>query len=649
MKAFPKLFQPVAIGAMQLKNRVVMPAMGTNFASASGEVTDRLIDYYVERAKGGTGLIITEVTSVAVGGGNVHNQLCIYGDARLPGLRRLAQAVHACSAKIALQLFHSGRRAGDVPIPAGPSPIPYLGGPPVCELTIEEIEGLVEAFAAGAKRAREVGVDAIELHCTHGYLISQFLSPLTNKRTDRYGGTLENRMRFGLETMAEIKKVAVSDFPVICRITGEEGIKGGITLEEAKAFAKGLAQRGADAIHVSAGGVVSTTEELKLQAWRNIPVLGEPAGKFVYLAEAIKGVVNVPVIAVGKISTPALAEQIIAAGKADLVAVGRGLIADPYWVKKAEEGRPEDIRVCLACSECNDSLIAKGGPVDCSINPMVGRETAFRITPAERKKRVVVVGGGPAGMEVARVAAERGHSVALYEKNAKLGGALLAACVSTGKDAIREYTEGQERRLRENGVKIVLQHELTAEELVALRPDAVILASGAAPALPAIPGINKRIVSNGVDVLLDKGAPGHRPIVVGGGMVGCETAEHLAQKGKRVKLVTRRGEDGLAVGMSTRARQWFLSSVWSNLTVEVIPYCQFTEVVDEGLMVTDKQGDRRLIEGDMVVFCTGMASRNELAQALRGKVAQLYIVGDCLEPRKIMEAVREGYEAGLKV
>ncbi|MBI2908408.1 MAG: FAD-dependent oxidoreductase [Chloroflexi bacterium] len=647
MTAFPKLFEPVSIGGLKLKNRVVMPAMATNLASPSGEVTDQLVGYHAERAKGGVGLIITEITAVAAGGASVRNQLSAYDDSFLQGMERLATAVHAATGKIAMQLFHAGRRAVDAAVPAGPSPIAALGGPPVRELTLTEIEALVEAFGSAARRARAAGFDAVELHCTHGYLIAQFFSSLTNKRTDRYGGSLENRMRFGFEALAAARREAGTDFPVICRITGEDNIAGGSSLEEARAFARGLQQGGADAIHVSGGGIPSTLEELRSQTWGNGPVLGEPPGALLRLAQGVKQAVTIPVIAVGRINGPALAEQIIAEGKADLVAVGRCHIADPHWVKKAAAGRPEDIRVCLACAECNDSVIAKRGPLRCAVNPVVGRDQTT--DAATDSKRVVVIGGGPAGMEAALAAVERGHIVTLYEKGARLGGALLAASVSTGKDSLREFAAWQERQLRAKGVELVLTHDITAEEIAGLHPDAVILAAGATPALPPIPGVDKEIVTNGVDVLLGKRAPGEWPIVVGGGMVGCETAAYLAHRGKRVRLVTRRGEDGLAIGMSVRARQWFLSSVWRNLGVEVLPHCQFAEVVDEGLIVINREGALRLIEGDMVVFCTGMASRNGLAQALQRKVAQFEVVGDCREPRNIMEAVREGYEAGMKI
>ncbi|MBI2906822.1 MAG: FAD-dependent oxidoreductase [Chloroflexi bacterium] len=649
MKAFPTLFSPIAVGKMQLKNRVVMPAMGTNFARSSGEVTDTLINYYVERAKGGTGLITTEVTSVAEGGGNVHAQLSVSDDRYIPGLRRLARAVQACGARIALQLHHAGRRAGG-PAPVAPSPIAYVGWPTPRALTMAEIEGLVLALGAAARRAREAGFDAVELHGTHGYLIAQFLSPLTNRRTDRYGGALANRMRFGLEAMTAIKRAAGDDFPVICRITGDEGLPGGSTIEDAKVFAQELVKAGADALHVSAGGgVASTPQDLLILSRRNVPVMGDPPGVFVPLAEAIRRVVSVPVIAVGRINTPALAEEILAEGKADLVAVGRGVIADAQWAQKAAEGRPEDITICLACSECNHALITKGGAVDCAVNPTVGREASYRITPAKHRRRVVVVGGGPAGMEAARVAALRGHVVTLYEKSAELGGMLRAAAISLGKEALGDYADGLSLQARKAGAEIILRHEFTKVDMITINPEALVLATGAKPTLPAIPGIDEEIVSSGVDVLLGKIPLGEEPIVVGGGMVGCETAAFLAERGKKVKLVTRRGEEGLAIDMTTRARQWFFSTVWGGLGVKVITFSQFTEVVNGGLVVTDQQGIRKLIEGDMVVFCVGMTPVDGLKKHLALGASESYIIGDCAEPRRIMQAVREGFEAGLKL
>ncbi|MEM3726324.1 MAG: NADH:flavin oxidoreductase, partial [Candidatus Bathyarchaeia archaeon] len=396
-----KLFEPFQIGTMKLKNRIVMPPMGTNFSNEDGTVTQRLTNYHVERAKGGVGLIIVEGAYVEPRGKGSIKQLGVDHDNKIPGLRDLVTAVKANGAKVALQLFHGGRQShssiiGTQPVSASEVPCRLTGETPRA-LTTSEIEELVEVFAEAARRVKEAGFDAVEIHGAHGYLINQFLSPLTNKRTDKYGGDVKKRARFLLEILERIREKVGESYPVLCRINGDDYIEGGIKLEEAKIIAKMLEDGGVDALHIS-GGIYDSP----------IPVttapMALPHGVMVHLAAGIKKVVNVPVIAVGRLDDPKLAEEILQQGKADLVSMGRALLADPYLPKKIADGALDEINPCIACDECIGRLFFNED-IACTVNAALGREEEYRIEKAKVRKRVLVVGGGPAGMEAARVSA----------------------------------------------------------------------------------------------------------------------------------------------------------------------------------------------------------------------------------------------------
>jgi len=638
---FEKLFEPGRIGKLKLRNRIVMPPMATNFAAVDGSVTSRLINYYVERAKGETGLIIVEATAIDPKTGLVFNQIYLNHHRFLPDLARLVEAIHLWGAKCAIQLHHPGRQSNPLLTEdlVAPSPIVCkLIGKEPRELKAEEIEKLAEAYAQAALMAKMAGFDAVEIHGAHGYLICQFLSPYTNKRTDEWGRDFEGRMRFALEVVRRTKEKTGPDFPLIFRISADEFVDGGLTLKETVEIAKRLEQAGIDAIHVSAGNYDS-------MLMRTIPPMYLPPGGLIHLAEGIKRAVSIPVIAVGAL-TPEMAEDVLEKGKADFIAFGRGLIADPDLPKKLAEGKPEEIRRCMRCNEGCLGTILFFKPITCSLNALVGKEEEWRIERAEKIKKILIVGGGVAGMEVARVAALRGHEVTLYEKSDKLGGHLIEASTPQFKEDIRNPLEYLSKQVRKLGVKIELGKEVTVQMVEEAKPDVVIVATGSSPLIPKVPGIEKPIVVTATDVLLGKAKVGKKVVVAGGGLVGCEAALFLAGEGKEITIVELLPEIAIEVEMISRA---VLFEKLTERSVKWLTNMKIEEITDEGIIALDKEQKKRTIEADTVVLALGLKSNNELYKALEGKVPELYAIGDCVKPRKIIDAIREGFFIGREI
>ncbi len=644
------LFDPITIGPMRLKNRLVMPPMVTQYGDSSGFVTQRQIDYYIERANNHVGLIIVEGTCPTPGGRVAVNQLNIHDDAYIPGLRHLAEAIKKAGSGCVLQIQHAGRRTHAADNnglqPVAPSAIPQRNGEMPRALTIEDIQGIIENFAQAARRAKEAGFDGVEGHFAHGYLIAEFLSPMTNKRTDKYGGDLESRTRFAVEIIQRMREKVGESYPILVRICGDEYIKGGLNLKDTRKVAMMLEKAGISAIDVSAGYTASHEEGYlnSLIPYSSAPMsMGH--GSYLHLAEGIKKVVKVPVIAVGRLDDPALAEKAIAQGKADMVAIGRALIADAAFVSKVHEKKYDDIRKCIACNHCvSDLMIEKN--LRCTVNPEVGSEDPYRIKPAPKTKRVLVIGGGPGGMEAARVAALRGHKVTLFESKPYLGGNMVPAAAASFKREIGNFTEYLSGQIHKLGVEISLSTEGNEEKVFTLKPDVVIIATGSSPLMPAIPGIELSNVISAVDVLEGKAKTGSKVVVAGAGAVGCETAAVLVEAGKEVTVVEMRNTDfsdtdGLAPDMNPLLRRWLLFELWPSLPIEVIGKSAFCEITREGLIVEKREGKRRLIAADTIVMAAGMKPNNNLKGKLHGKVAELYEVGDCVEPRKIIDAVQE--------
>lgn len=652
---YPRLWEPGRIGALELPNRVVMAAMFMGYADPDGSFSERHVDYLAARAEGGAGLVVTESVLADTAIQKVHPEapvtLCDR-DGVIPRLQRLARAVHRHGAKISLQVSPGqGRQSHFVTPktpPKAPSPVPAFADPRVTceELSPEEIRRLVEACGDGALRAVIAGFDMVEIHAHTGYLVDQFMSSLWNRRSDAWGGDLEGRLRFPVEIVRAIRQRVGPRVPIGFRLTAEHRIEGGRTLDEALDVARRLEDAGVDALTVDAGCY-------EAEHWMNPPVYhGEAC--LVSLAEAVREVVDIPVVAVGNLTRPEVAEAVLERGQADFVALGRSFLADPDWARKAREGRSDEIRPCIMCNEyCLGRF-----PAECMVNASLGREREHALTPAETPKRVVVVGGGPGGMEAARVAALRGHRVTLHERRDMLGGQLLPAADASFKDSLGDLRDNLALQLERAGVEVVLGSELGVEHVREIGPDAVVVATGAEPLEPPIPGIRHE---KNLTVLRlhgrDDAGVGERVVVAGGGLNGCDAAVDLALAGKRVTLVERNGEIGRDLNHISRGG---LLHRLAAQGVEIVTGHEVTAFDDEGVRVRATGGTEpgdgpvdgeteRALPADTVVLALGAVARNDLVRPLKGEVPELYAVGDCLKPRKIGEAIHEGFRVGLRL
>jgi 2,4-dienoyl-CoA reductase-like NADH-dependent reductase (Old Yellow Enzyme family)/thioredoxin reductase len=637
-----KLFESVRIGQVELRNRLVMPPMNTNYATGDGSVTQRGIEYYRERARGGVGLVIVEGAFVHPLGRGLNNQISLASEDKISGLNKLASAIHGEGAKAAIQLFHGGRQStslvlGAQPVSASDVPCMLTRETPR-PLSLEEIEETVEAFGEATRRAKDAGFDFVEIHAAHGYLINQFLSPLTNLRKDKFGGDLAARTRFLLEIIQRIKKKVGGDFPIICRINGDDYFQGGLTLADAKGIAQTIQKAGIRAIHVSGGIYDSANGESTAPMWL-------PRGFMVPLAQGIKSVTNIPVIAVGRINNIRLAEEIIEKGQADLISVGRALIADPEFPKKAKENRAEEIRPCIACNEGCINMLFLLKPVTCVLNAAVGREEEFRIKPAQKPKKVLVVGGGVGGMEFARIAALRGHRVSLYERNREFGGQVLLGSVPSYKYELRNIVPYFKHELERLGVDIHLGEEVTESKINDIAPNVVCLATGSELAVPDIPGIKRGNVVLATDVLAGKARVGENVAVLGGGEIGLETGYQLAEQGKKVTIIeqTKRVGTEMIPGFNSHVRHEF-----SRFGGKLITLARVIEISKEGA-VYEREGSRLLERADTVVVALGTVSNASLLKNLRAKIPETYVVGDAARRGKIMDAVHGAAEIARRV
>jgi 2,4-dienoyl-CoA reductase-like NADH-dependent reductase (Old Yellow Enzyme family)/thioredoxin reductase len=635
-----KLFEPFQIKNVNLRNRIVMPPMGSRLALPDGAVSETLINYYEERARGGVGLIIVEYSYIDDKASKaIPGQLGVYDEKLIPLLNELAERIKAYGARVGLQINHAGRATSKAIIgrkPLSPSALTVPRGDEMTEeLTIEEIEEIIEAYGEAARRTKAAGFDLVEIHGAHGYLICQFLSPLTNKRTDKYGS---ERAVFALEVLKRVREKVGEDFPIGFRISADEYIDGGITLELSKNYAKRLAEGGADYIHVS-GGTIVTVDKF-------ISPMYYPPGGLVYLAEEIKKDVKLPIITVGSIVDPLFAEKILLDGKADLVSMGRALIADPELPKKAVEGRLEDIRPCIRCNEGCYSRLREFKTQRCTVNPLVGREKRLEVTPANSPKNILVVGGGPAGMEAASIAALRGHKVTLFEKEKELGGQLRIASALPIKADIKKLLDFLSKQIKKLDIKVELDREIHSETIGKIRPDAVIVATGATPFFPDIPGINKSFVHTASDILMGKGEPGKNAIVAGGGMVGCETAIFLSERTKNVTIIEMLPEIGIDIEPNSRM---VILKILRERGVKILNHVKLKEIKDGEIIVIDKNWKEYTLETENLIIALGSIANRSLVTELIDNNVEFYAIGDCVEPRKSINAIDEGFRIGREL
>jgi 2,4-dienoyl-CoA reductase-like NADH-dependent reductase (Old Yellow Enzyme family)/thioredoxin reductase len=643
---FTHLFTPTRIGDVELPNRMVMLPMTTGFCESDETVGDRFVDFYAERARGGVGLIIIPFLPLSVGAALGPG---LYHDRFLPGVQKLTTAIRAYGAKSACQLittYHAILR-DDIPEIIAPSAVmnQLLRTMPRA-VTREEIGMIVKAFGQAGRRAREGGFDAVEILVGAGYLLNRFLSPITNLREDEYGGTLENRMRIMMECVATIKKEAGDDFPIGMRLNVEEQMPGGHTIEVSKKVAQGLERAGISFINVYTG-------------WHESPIPtvtpSLPKGVFAPLAGQIKSAVAVPVITANRINDPFIAEKILAEGQADLVGLGRALLADPHLPNKAKEGRMREITPCLACSNCLSTLLTsaykKGGQaasVICTVNPMLGREGQNLLAKAAHSKKVCIIGGGPAGLEAAWAAAVRGHQVTLFEKENELGGWLRVACLPPHKEELRTLLDNLVYRAELAGVEIRLSQEAGPGTIKSSRPDVLILAIGASPLIPAIPGIESPQVVSFVDVLTGRKSVKGSIIIIGGGLVGCETAEYLVEKSPGVTAVTvLEMLDRIAANISASYRPFFLARL-KKIGIRLETQTLIEEITDTGVRVLRK-GNPEFMAADAVVVAVGLKADPALSESFQGLAPEAYVIGDGLQPRMIKESVEEGFAVGARI
>jgi 2,4-dienoyl-CoA reductase-like NADH-dependent reductase (Old Yellow Enzyme family)/thioredoxin reductase len=627
------LFEPLDLGPLRLRNRLMMAPMGTAL-DRDGHISDEAIAYYRRRAEGGVGAITIE--GCLVSEETVGPEPKISGPEYLPGLRRLVEALKPYDVTVGVQLMHPGRQVLTGPSVA-PSPVPLHSAAPIPhELTAAEIADIVEDYAKAADLAREAGFDYVEVHGAHGYLPSNFLSPRDNRRTDAYGGSLENRARFSLEVARAIVATVSPDMPLVWRMNGDDALDGGFGPDEAVQVARWLEEAGVAAISVTAG------------TWHSLEVtlapMFVPRGHMRHLARAVKEVVSVPVIAVGRLDDPQLAADVIASGDADIVLLGRSLIAEPDWPRKVEAGQLDDIRPCIACNACVERAGA-GKPARCSVNPEAGRESAWRLEPAATPRRIMVVGSGPAGMEAARVARVRGHEVSIWERADRLGGKLEDAGLAPSKREVLRFRDYQVRKLAELGVDVHLGVEVTPETVAAEAPDAVVVATGADPLVPPIPGIDAEHVVLATDILRDEVTiePGRRVVVVGGSATGCETAEHLSGAGVDVTILEMRSSVGAGIEAITRRH---LLRRLAKDGVTIITKATVVAIEPAAVVYEDADGERRTVPADAVALAIGWRPTGErLAEQLDG--VEVVVLGDAARPADFVHAVNTGADAGL--
>ena len=641
MLTFNKIFEPITIKNLTLPNRLIVSAMRTNMVNADGIIDDRYIAYHEAKARGGWGLVITENCLINPESGVSKCLPGLYNEEQVQALTKLTDAVHAAGGRIAAQIYHCGR-AGNLGVTGGkplvaPSAIRDVTNTETPRaLTVEEIHELTEQFGQAALRAKRAGFDAVEIHGASGYLLSQFTSPYSNKRTDDYGGSTENRARFSIEVVHRVRELVGDDYPIFYRLCCNEYIEGGLGIEEAKVIAKMLEDAGVDVMHCTQG--VFITNEY------TTPPYAITKGSLIENAAEIKKVLDIPVIGVGgHVNTPAMAETILRSGKADMVTMARASLADPALPLKAKEGHCEDILQCIGCVQ--GCLGPRVNGIRCLVNPLTGRETEFTDEKCSAPKKILVAGGGISGCEFAIMAARQGHQVTLLEKSDHLGGQWCVACVPNGKADFGNLITWQRTQLKKLGVEVRLETPMSKEIVEQTQPDVVAVAIGSSTFVPPVSGLKE----NGVDahdVLMGKTAVGDRVVVVGGGLVGAETAEFLAMQGKSVTIFEMMPE--IAKEAAKNPRKLLLR----NLEAHRVDMYTESKVLDvQPTMVTAEKsdGEQVTVSADTIIIATGSRSNALDASILEGFQGKVLLVGDAERAKNGIENLQDALDKAYSI
>ncbi|MEE4241020.1 MAG: FAD-dependent oxidoreductase [Desulfopila sp.] len=661
------LFQPIEIGALAVKNRIFMPAMHMNMCR-NFMVTDQLVAFYRKRAEGGAGLISVGYATVDDLSGSPLN-IGAHDDAFLPGLARLAETIKNGGAGAVIQLNHAGRYnhssflGGRKPI--APSAVPSrLTREIPRAMEADDIAAVQQSFAEAALRARKAGFDMVEILAGTGYLISEFLSPITNKRQDQYGGTLENRMRFGLEVIRSVRS-QVGDFPLLVRINGNDFMEGGCGMKEMEIFAQGLVQAGVDALCVNVGWHEAQIPQI---------VTKVPRGVFAYMARQIKNNVDIPVIASHRINDPQTARKLIGEGFCDMVAMGRALIADPQLPAKAQGGQEHTLLHCVACGQgCFDNLVRMKA-VECLCNPLAGHELEYDVDTPVQPRRVMVAGAGPAGINAALAAEAQGHEVTLYEKTMVLGGQLHLAGASPGREEFLVLADDLQKKLAASTVKVVLNAEVDGNLLMQERPDVLIAATGGVPLMPAIPGAEKDHVVQAWDVLRNRWVAGENVVIIGGGAVGVETALLLAEQGtlsgeelkflllngaesldtlsrlalqgsKKITLVELQEKLGANFGRTTK---WSMLQDVQRFGIGIRVESRVVAIETSGVRI-ETGGKEEVLKADTVILAVGTGANNPLETLAAELGIPCMVAGDALKPATVLEATHQGFKVSREI
>jgi 2,4-dienoyl-CoA reductase-like NADH-dependent reductase (Old Yellow Enzyme family)/thioredoxin reductase len=632
------LFSTFSIKDIKLKNRIVMPGLASFLIGDDGSISEATVEHYRRRAAGGPAMIIMEACSVSPEGVVSNHQARIFDDRFIEGLSEIAMVIKSEGSVPAVQIHHGGRQTsvkviGRKPLAPSPIPCPTIRGD-VEPLTIDGIHEIVQKFGDAAERAIQAGFELIEIHGAHGYLINQFLSRVSNIREDEYGGDIVGRSRFAIEIVEEVRRRVGPEFALSFKISAQEFVPDGLDVPESIEIIKLLVKAGIDIVQVSAGNDITPE-------WICQPMFMEKAC-LADSAEQIKKALNIPVMAVGRINDPIIANKVLLKKQADLVCIGRGLLADPEMPNKARQGRLDEIRICIACNTCMESIFRKGR-IECLVNPMLGHEKEMAFVPTRKPKKIMVVGGGPGGLNVAWVAAKRGHEVHVYEKLSTLGGQLLAGSIPGHKKELRSLIKFQKIQIKKFGVRCHLNHEVKIKDIQTLNPDVVVLATGSQPTIPPVDGIDRNIVLTYENVLNGNPPSFKRAVVIGGGATGLELALHLTEYGCSVNIVEMLAKIGS--GLESMTKKILLGKLKEN-NVKIMTEAKLIRVESAGAVVARNDGTALLVEAERVIFATGTRPFNDLYKKVKSLGYETHQIGDCLEARNAKAAIYESAVLG---